>query len=279
MINSPQRLKDLIRNMAKRINGQPHILMRNYMMERFLERLANSAYREKFILKGGMLVASMIGLDLRATMDIDATIKCATLSIDSSRKIIEEITGVHLEDGIQFMIKDVTEIMDEADYPGIRVTLECQFDEIRVPLKIDISTGDIITPMEINYGFNLMLEDRKINVLAYNLETVLAEKLETVIARDVSNTRMRDFYDIYMLLTMYESELKEEDFSAALTATARKRGSIELFTEAEDIFTDIEESSYMQTLWKNYQKKFAYASEIEWDVLMRVVRLLWSKYN
>ena len=118
MINSPQRLKDLIRNMAKRINGQPHILMRNYMMERFLERLANSAYREKFILKGGMLVASMIGLDLRATMDIDATIKCATLSIDSSRKIIEEITGVHLEDGIQFMIKDVTEIMDEADYPG-----------------------------------------------------------------------------------------------------------------------------------------------------------------
>ena len=279
MINSPQRLKDLIRNMAKRINGQPHILMRNYMMERFLERLAHSTYSDKFILKGGMLVASMIGLDIRATMDIDATIKGATLSIDSSRKIIEEITGVHLEDGIQFIIKDIAEIMDEADYPGIRVTLECQLDDIRVPLKVDISTGDVITPMEINYGFNLMLEDRKINVLAYNLETVLAEKLETVIARDISNTRMRDFYDIYMLLTMYEAVLNEEDFSAALTATARKRGSIELFTEGEDIFTDIEESSYMQTLWKNYQKKFAYASEIEWSSLMRAVRLLWSKYN
>ena len=105
MINSPQRLKDLIRNMAKRINGQPHILMRNYMMERFLERLARSTYSDKFILKGGMLVASMIGLDIRATMDIDATIKGATLSIDSSRKIIEEITGIHLEDGIQFIIK------------------------------------------------------------------------------------------------------------------------------------------------------------------------------
>ena len=279
MIKSSQQLKDLIRNMAKELNSQSHILMRNYMMERFLERLANSEYKVKFILKGGMLIASMVGLDIRATMDMDATVKGVTLSKDAIKIMIEEVTAIEVNDGVSFTIRDISEIMDEAEYPGIRVTLESQYEGIKTPLKIDISTGDIITPSEITYGVVMMFERREIQVLAYNLETVLAEKMETIIARDVTNTRMRDFYDIHILLKMYRERLNMEYFKEALDRTSLRRGSKKLFAEAEDIFTDVEESTYMQKLWDSYQKKFNYAKEVSWTEVMIDVRGLWDYYR
>ena len=279
MIKSSQQLKDLIKNMAKDFNSQSHILMRNYMMERFLERLANSAYKEKFILKGGKLIASMVGLDIRATMDIDATVKGVNLTENDVREMITEVTAIDIGDGVKFEIRDVAEIMDEAEYPGIRVNLECLYEGIKTPLKLDISTGDIITPREIVYGMKLMFEKREIQLLAYNIETVLAEKMETIIARDVSNTRMRDFYDVHILLSLYCEQVDKNYFKEALDKTALKRGSKKLFLEVEEIINDIEDSGYMQRLWISYQNKFSYAADVLWEEVMMSVRKLWDGYK
>ena len=279
MIKSSQQLKDLIKNMAKDFNSQSHILMRNYMMERFLERLANSAYNDKFILKGGKLIASMVGLDIRATMDIDATVKGVNLTENDVREMITEVTAIDIGDGVKFEIRDVAEIMDEAEYPGIRVSLECLYDGIKTPLKLDISTGDIITPREIVYGMKLMFEKREIQLLAYNIETVLAEKMETIIARDVSNTRMRDFYDVHILLSLYGDQVDKNYFKEALDKTALKRGSKKLFLEVEEILNDIEDSGYMQRLWISYQNKFNYAADVLWEEVMMSVRNLWDSYK
>ena len=217
MIKTAKQLKDLIRNLSRKNAADAQILMRNYMMERFLERISLSAYKDKFILKGGMLVAAMVGLDARSTMDLDATIKGAN-------------------------------VMDEAEYPGIRVTMTTLFDGVRTPLKIDISTGDAITPKEVRYSFKLMLEDRSIDVWAYNLETVLAEKLETIITRTTTNTRMRDFYDIAILQQLYGKILDPQLLHAALLATSRKRGTERHLKEASEVFDEVESSPVMQGL-------------------------------
>ena len=278
MITTARQLKDLIRNLSKKKSADAQILMRNYIMERFLERISLSEYKDKFILKGGMLVAAMVGLDARATMDLDATIKGANVSLTDVETIISNIIAIPIDDGVSFCIKRISEIMEEADYPGVRVGMETKFDGVITPLKIDISTGDVITPKEIRYRFNLMLEDRTIEVWAYNLETVLAEKLETVISRNVTNTRMRDFYDIYILQKLHGEQLNKEILWNALVATARKRGTLEQIESGDirEIFDEIETSSVMENLWKAYQKNYSYAVDISWHIVMESVRYLYQ---
>ena len=278
MITTARQLKDLIRNLSRKKSADAQILMRNYMMERFLERISLSEYKDRFILKGGMLVAAMVGLDARATMDLDATIKGTNVSVMDVEMVISRIISMPLDDGVSFRIKRISEIMEEADYPGVRVSMETKFDGVITPLKIDISTGDVITPREIRYSFNLMLEDRTIEVWAYNLETVLAEKMETVISRNVTNTRMRDFYDIYILQKLYGEQLKKEVLWNALVATARKRGTLEQI-ESEDIkeiFDEVESSPVMERLWETYQKNYSYATDISWHIVMESVRYLYQ---
>ncbi len=278
MITTARQLKDLIRNLSKKKSADAQILMRNYMMERFLERISLSEYKNQFILKGGMLVAAMVGLDARATMDLDATIKGTNVSVEDVEMIISQIISIHLDDGVSFRIKRISEIMEEADYPGVRVSMETKFDGVITPLKIDISTGDIITPREIKYNFNLMLENRTIEVWAYNLETVLAEKLETVISRNVTNTRMRDFYDIYILQKLYGEQLSKDVLWDALVATAKKRETLEQI-ETEDIdevFDEIQSSSVMENLWKAYQRNYSYSADIPWHTIMKSIRTLYE---
>ena len=275
MITTARQLKDLIRNLSKKKSADAQILMRNYMMERFLERISLSEYKDKFILKGGMLVAAMVGLDARATMDLDATIKGANVSLTDVETIISNIIAIPIDDGVSFCIKRISEIMEEADYPGVRVSMETKFDGVITPLKIDISTGDVITPKEIQYSFKLMLEERSIEVWAYNLETVMAEKLETVISRNITNTRMRDFYDIYILLSLYGNMLDTNVLGEALQATARKRETEYHLKDAEEIFKEVQEDSGMEKLWKSYQKKFSYATDISWEMVMESVRELY----
>ena len=278
MITTARQLKDLFRNLSKKKSADAQILMRNYMMERFLERISLSEYKDKFILKGGMLVAAMVGLDARATMDLDATIKGANVSLTDVETIISNIIAIPIDDGVSFRIKRISEIMEEADYPGVRVSMETKFDGVITPLKIDISTGDVITPKEIRYRFNLMLEDRTIEVWAYNLETVLAEKLETIISRNVTNTRMRDFYDIYILQKLHGEQLNKEILWNALVATAGKRGTLEQIESGDirEIFDEIEISSVMENLWKTYQKNYSYAVDISWHMVMESVRYLYQ---
>ena len=263
MIKTARQLKDLIRNLSREKSADAQILMRNYMMERFLERISLSEYRDKFILKGGMLVAAMVGLDARSTMDLDATIKGANVNVEDIENLISSIVTVPIDDGVKFQLKSISEIMDEAEYPGIRVSMSTTFDGVVTPLKIDISTGDAITPREVRYSFKLMLEDRSIDIWAYNLETVLAEKLETIITRTTTNTRMRDFYDIYILEQLHGTTLNPKILHDALLATAHKRGSEKYLNQAEEVFDEVENDSVMQKLWEAYRKKFSYASDLE----------------
>lgn len=276
MIKTARQLKDLIRNLSKDKSADAQILMRNYMMERFLERISLSEYRDKFILKGGMLVAAMVGLDARSTMDIDATVKGATVGIEEVENMIASIISVPVDDGVEFRVKRISEIMDEAEYPGIRVSMETEFDGVITPLKIDISTGDAITPREVRYSFKLMLEDRSIEIWAYNLETVLAEKLETIITRTTTNTRMRDFYDIYILDQLHGNTLNRQTLYDALLATAKKRGTERHLAEAVDVLNEVESSPVMQKLWESYRRKFSYAADLEWNIIMRAVRSLYA---
>ena len=182
---------------------------------------------------------------------------------------------VPIDDGVKFQLKSISEIMDEAEYPGIRVSMSTTFDGVVTPLKIDISTGDAITPREVRYSFKLMLEDRSIDIWAYNLETVLAEKLETIITRTTTNTRMRDFYDIYILEQLHGTTLNPKILHDALLATAHKRGSEKYLNQAEEVFDEVENDSVMQKLWEAYRKKFSYASDLEWDVIMKAIRRLY----
>lgn len=276
MIKTAKQLKDLIRNLSKKKSADAQILMRNYMMERFLERISLSKYRDKFILKGGMLVAAMVGLDARSTMDLDATVKGINVNVNDVADLIAGIVSVPIDDGVTFRVNKVSEIMDEAEYPGIRVSMTTVFDGVVTPLKIDISTGDAITPREVRYSFKLMLEDRSIDIWAYNLETVLAEKLETIITRATTNTRMRDFYDIYILEQLHGNTLNAQILHDALLATARKRETEGHLAEAKEVFAEVEGSPVMQQLWTAYRKKFSYAADLEWNIVMKAVRILHS---
>lgn len=276
MIKTARRLKDLIRNLSREKSADAQLLMRNYMMERFLERISLSEYRDKFILKGGMLVAAMVGLDARSTMDLDATVKGANVNVEEIENLISAIVSVPIDDGVKFQLKSISEIMDEAEYPGIRVSMTTTFDGVVTPLKIDISTGDAITPREIRYSFKLMLEDRSIDIWAYNLETVLAEKLETIITRTTINTRMRDFYDIYILDQLHGNTLNRQTLYDALLATAKKRGTERHLAEAVDVLNEVESSPVMQKLWESYRRKSSYAADLEWNIIMGAVRSLYA---
>lgn len=274
MIHTSRQLKALVRNISKGDSGKAQVIIRNYVMERFLERLSLSQYRNFMILKGGTLVAAMVGLDNRSTMDVDATLKNLPLNEDNARKIVEEITAIHIEDGMIFEIKSVTPIMDEADYPGIRIMLDTAIETMHTPLKIDFSTGDVITPREVSYSFRLLFEERTISILAYNLETVLAEKLETLLARGTANTRMRDYYDIYVLTNTQEHNIDNATLKEAFVNTSAKRGSIGLLSDVHLILKEVAESTVLIDRWKNYQRKFDYASDVLWADVMESVSCL-----
>ena len=196
MKNSMQ-LKAVVKNIAKKKKISAQLVLQNYMLERFLERVSISEYRNNFIIKGGFLISSMVGLDSRATMDMDATLKRYPVNEDTVRKMIEKIIQINLQDDITFTLKNIGEIREGDEYTGYRISLSANYPPMAVPLKLDITTGDKITPHEVEYEYKLMLEERKIQVLAYNMATILAEKLETVISRSDQNTRPRDYYDIF----------------------------------------------------------------------------------
>jgi len=270
------QLKALIRNLAKKSNVEAEVLLRNFMLERFLERIAVSNFKQNFILKGGMLIAAMVGIDTRTTMDMDATIKGQKLSEAEIKAIIEEILEVQIDDGAVFSFQSIEEIREEADYPGFRVSIGAIFDKTRQTLKIDITTGDSVTPREIEYDFKLMFEDRSISIMAYNLETVLAEKFETIITRGVTNTRMRDFYDVYILTHTHAFDANT--FKAALNRTAEKRHTTQQMSGGiEDTIAIIMENVTMVDLWQKYQKKYFYAADISWVMVIDAVRDLAEK--
>jgi predicted nucleotidyltransferase component of viral defense system len=257
------QLKALVRNLSAAKNVEAEIILRNFMLERFLERISASEYKSSFILKGGMLIAAMVGIDTRTTMDLDATIKGQTLSETQITEIIKGILRVPVDDGVLFTFRKIKEIREEADYPGYRVSIDATLDKTRQTMHIDITTGDSVTPREVEYSFMLMFEERSIGILAYNLETVLAEKFESVISRGLTNTRMRDYYDIYILTTTQQFDAAT--FYSALEKTTAKRKTIEQISDAKTVIERISKSKVLADLWGRYQSKYVYAADVSWE--------------
>jgi hypothetical protein len=264
-VKNAMQLKAIIKNIAKNKNISVALVLQNYMLERFLERVSLSRYHDNYIIKGGFLIASMVGLDSRATMDMDATIKGYPVNEEAIRKMVEDIIAVPVEDAIHFCLKSVREIREGDEYTGYRVALTADYEKMAVPLKLDITTGDKITPREIEYSYKLMMEDRSIRVLAYNLSTILAEKLETVVSRGNQNTRPRDYYDIYILSKLQAENIDVDSLKAALSATTAKRGSSELMMQYAEIMRTVKSSDVMKRQWDNYRKDFDYAAGIEFE--------------
>ena len=221
---NPMQLKAFIKNKAAEKHISAQLVMQNYMLERLLERISLSPYKNNFILKGGFLISAIVGLDTRATMDLDTTIKGFTLTHEAIRKIFTDICTVQIADDVQFAVVGISDIRETDDYPGIRVGLKANYPPISVPLTVDVTTGDMITPREVEYTFSMLFDDRQISILAYNLETVLAEKLETVLSRNIANTRPRDYYDIHILYALRGEECDKETLRQALERTTKKRG-------------------------------------------------------
>jgi predicted nucleotidyltransferase component of viral defense system len=273
------RLKAFIRKKSQEYKISAQIVMQNYMMERFLERLSLSQYRKNFIIKGGFLIAAIIGLDNRGTMDLDVTTKGFSLTRESIGEIFEDICKIEADDDVDFSIARITDIREGDDYPGLRIHLSAVYSPLNIPLTVDVTTGDRITPGEIEYPFKLLFEERSISVMAYNLETILAEKLETILSRNVANTRPRDFYDVHILYMLRGSGCDYTVLRSALEETAKKRNSFDVLPRHEKILDDIRNSGTMREFWKKYQRDFDYASKISFDDVCDTVLQIMSMIN
>ncbi|MCM1159954.1 MAG: nucleotidyl transferase AbiEii/AbiGii toxin family protein [Roseburia sp.] len=274
-MKNAMQLKAIIKKLAKEKHISAQLVMQNFMLERLLERISVSKYQQNFILKGGFLIAAMVGLDTRATMDMDATIKGLSVNEQTIREMFKEICKIELDDDVLFSFRSIAEIREGDEYTGYRISLSANYPPMAVPLKLDITTGDKITPKEIEYRFKLLLEYRNISVLAYNLETIMAEKLETVISRGDQNTRQRDYYDIYILAKLQCSNIKPSELRDALNATTEKCGSKTVIKDYRRIMDTVRSSEVMQKQWNNYQKDFEYATNIAFeDACDAVVKLL-----
>lgn len=272
MIRTSKQLKDKVKNISNSDAKIAQAYIRTFIMERFLERVSISEYHDQFILKGGMLVASLVGIDLRSTMDIDTTVRALPINETEAKEIMQNIINIPVDDGVSFLISACKEIMSDFDYPGIRVMIEARLDKLRQVIKIDISTDDVITPRAIEYEYKLMFENRKISVMTYNLETLLAEKLQTVLSRDIANTRMRDFYDIYSLTKeKLEDLMKNTLLSEAFIATCKKRETTFTKEKAELICERISNDKEMENRWKSFKDDNYFVGELEWKVIMEQV--------
>lgn len=271
-IGSPRQLKDWINNIAKENNLLANSVLQNFMMERFLERIAVSKYKDNFILKGGFLIAAMVGINMRSTMDMDTTIKGIPVNKETIEKILNEIMSIDLDDNVEFKIKSIKNIHDVSDYDDFRVSAEVKFFTIIVHMKIDITTGDVIIPSEIEYPFRLMFEERDISIKAYNLNTILAEKIESILARNVANTRARDYYDVYILSNLRRRDIDLESLGNAIRKKAEERNTLVYLNNKDKYLRDIEESEYLKEVWESYTRKFSYAEGIRFDEIVNILK-------
>ena len=265
-------LKAKIRNIAKKNNISAQAVLQNYLMSRFLYRLSLTKYKEKFVIKGGMLISSIVGIEHRATMDLDTTLRNLPLNEDSIREAFENICAVSVDDGILFLYDSIAPIREDDEYGGYRVSFFASFGKINAPMSMDVSTGDVITPGAAKHEFFDILDDGlTFELWSYPIETILAEKVETILSRGVDNTRPRDFYDVYMLSGFgYDHEV----FTDAFRSTALHRESLEKITDSESIIRTIAENSEMNRRWENYERQMPYAKGIEFADTLNAVRKL-----
>lgn len=271
MIKNAMSLKAKINNIAKKEKVLPQAIMQTYMLERLLERISISEYKDNFILKGGMLISSIIGIDNRSTMDMDTTIKGFKLDKENLENILQEIIKIDMGDNIRFKIISIENIREDDDYGGLRVHLQASFDEMPIDLKIDVTTGDKITYKEISYKYNLLLEKRSIEIWTYNVETIIAEKYESIIKRSILNTRIRDFYDLYMLTHLDKKNINSKMLTLAIKETSKHRGTFDIINDkniVEDVINSIQNDNSLKEQWNKYQRSYEYAKDIKYEQLI-----------
>lgn len=279
MIKNATQLKAKIKNFAKEKNIDSRTVLQEYVLERFIDRISKSKYKNDFILKGGMLISSMVGVDLRSTLDIDTTIKGFEFTLDKLNEVLNEIIETDIGDMFNFKILMNKKIMEETEYHGYRVTLEANFDTIFQKFKIDISTGDIITPNEVKYNIKQMLSDDKIEILAYNIETILSEKIHSIIQKGEDNTRARDYYDIYILEKTKKEEINNNILKEAIINKFEERKNSNLVSNIYLKVLDLEKNIKLKELWNEYRSKFTYAKDIEFEDTIKSLKNIVSVFN
>ena len=279
MIKTPEQLKGAIRNLAKKKGIHAQEVLQIFMFERIIERLSASPYKDRFILKGGLLISAILGVAERTTMDMDTTVKGLPMDEQNIRKAISEILNQPVDDGIEFQLLDLTPIREDDEYENFRASIQAAYGKMKIPMKIDITTGDEITPKEIQFSYPFLFDDRRVMVKAYTQETILAEKYETIIRRNVGNTRARDFYDLHLLYRLYRENADWNLLKQAVLATAKKRDSLSVLQDRKRILLAMEESTALQDLWKRYQTQNLYAREITYPAIMESVKEFAEKMN
>ncbi|MBK5244645.1 MAG: nucleotidyl transferase AbiEii/AbiGii toxin family protein [Eubacteriaceae bacterium] len=273
-MKTPEQLKGAIRKIAKEKQLKPQEVLQMFLFERILERLSLSKYQDNFILKGGLLISSMIGVEGRSTLDMDTTVRGIPMEEEAIREIILELLQMDVGDGIQFTFQKMEPIRENDAYNNFRVHIKAAYGKIDAPMKMDITTGDRITPAAITYFYRLLFEDKSVPVMAYSIETILAEKYETIIRRNIGNTRARDFYDLYVLFKSRYDEIQLPIFKLAVENTARKRGSLAEMGEWQEICEEIKDEPALERLWINYQNENHYATAISFtDVVDNLIEV------
>lgn len=270
------KLRSIISKKAKGNSTLSGQLYQMFFFEKILERISKSNYRHNIILKGGLLLSSIIGDDERTTKDMDATLKSMPLEKENIESIFKEILSIDLEDKVSFEILDIKDIREDDEYGGFKVNIMANMENLKIHLAVEITTGDKITPREIEYNYNSIFENKKIPILAYTTETIIAEKYQTIITRGILNTRMKDFYDIYVLISKNKDILNIQNLRIAIKYTFEHRKTEIDILEIQEIITEIEKDKDMKNLWKNYQKNATYANEIKFEDLFESLNFITS---
>ncbi|EGV07522.1 nucleotidyl transferase AbiEii/AbiGii toxin family protein [Streptococcus constellatus subsp. pharyngis] len=262
-MKTSEQIKGAIRNISKKTGVNPNSLLQMCLFEGILEKLSKSKYSENFILKGGLLISSLIGVDMRSTMDMDTTIRGIPLNEESITKILNEILAIEIDADIEYKLIKLSPIRQEDVYEDFCASISCIFGKINAILNIDITTGDVITPREMNYSYSKILEEGTIPIMTYTIETILAEKFETISSRNITTTRARDFYDLYMIYSIYKDKIDKDILRKAIERTSKYRGSFETALQYKEIVELFRESETPKELWKKYTQNNPYAKDVD----------------
>ena len=269
-MKTAEQIKGAIRNISKEKGVNPNSLLQMCLFEGILEKLSKSKYRENFILKGGLLISSLIGVDMRSTMDMDTTIKGIPVNEETITRIINEILAIEIDLEISYKLIKLTPIRNADVYEDFSASIECKFGKINARLNIDITTGDVITPREIKYSYSRILEEGTIPIITYTIEIILAEKFETISSRNITTTRARDFYDLYMIYNMYNNKINQEILGEAIVKTARQRGSLKAIRQYKEIVELFKINSTIKNIWDRYAKNNLYTKDIKFSDTVEV---------
>lgn len=274
MIKNRDSLKAKASNLSKKTNIPNKYLIQNFMFEALLKRISKSKYKGKFIIKGGLLLSSIFGVNLRSTMDLDTTIKGLPLDRETITRVINEITNIDVEDNVKLEIENIKDIREEELYSGFEVNLKAEFDGLKTNLMIDITTGDVITYKEVEFKYSTLFDNETINIMTYNYETIIAEKFESIISRNIDNTRMKDYYDLYMFVNLKWNDINKETLRKAIINTSKARETLDYIENANKYIELISDDSRLNLLWNSYQNNYEYAKDIEFEDTINAIKVI-----